>query len=195
MIEAPLQEYMASKEGQDHARAYLSSAKPLEALIGLKLSRLDVVRAQGQRVTRAMDSLPAGGGRGDKVGDAAVTLADMEDELLADYHRLIERQSELAHHIRRIPDAAARTVLELRFLHGLSMQGIAFRMEYDVRQVQRIQKRGLERIAGWIFTGLIELPPDVPPMPPLTPEMEAVRACWVKGSWKGKKGAGDGAGE
>lgn len=164
MADHPLFTYIHSKEGQMHARAYLSSSKPLEALIALHHARMDRLRQQGAGLTRALDAMPGSGGHSDRVGNAAAELADLEEQIVQDYHRLMERQSELAHVVRSIPDDRERAVLEMRYLHGLSMLGIAHRMGYEVRQIQRLHHQGLARVAGWIYQGMIQFPPDAAPM-------------------------------
>lgn len=175
MAEHPLFTYIHSKEGQIRARAYLSSAKPLEALIALHHARMDRLRQQAAGLTRALDAMPGRGGHSDRVGNAAAELADLEEQIVRDYHLLMERQSELTHVVRNIPDDRERAVLEMRYLHGLSMLGIAHRLGYEVRQIQRIHHQGLARVAGWIYQGVIQVPPDAAPVEKRTADGEEAK--------------------
>lgn len=155
MISEDVLSFMHSREGQRQAQAYLSSARQLEALIALRLARLDELRARGERVTRALDGMPGGSGLGDRVGHAAAALADQEELLLEDYHKLLAKQAEIHNTIHHIPRPLQRAVLEMRYLQGLSMIGIAHRLSYDVRQVQRLHHEGLCHVAGQIAIGRI----------------------------------------
>lgn len=137
-----------SQAGIQAAREFLSAGQRIEGMIGLRLSRLEAVRSRARKVTRALDTAAVMSGyRGDPVGDAACRLAEMEDELLQDYHKLLEKQKEIQQVIDEIPDDYQRMVLELRYLQGISMLGIARRLNYDERTIQRIHHKALIQTA------------------------------------------------
>ncbi|MBE5786110.1 MAG: sigma-70 family RNA polymerase sigma factor [Clostridiales bacterium] len=129
------------------AREYLSSARRISAMISLRLAQLDRLREQGERVTRALGGPLGGSGAGDRVGDAAASLADAEEELLADYRRLTETETAIRSLLSTLPDARHRTVMEMRYLEGMPFFRIAMAMNYDERQIYRFHQRGLERVA------------------------------------------------
>lgn len=147
--------FIRSPQGLAAARDYLSAALRLDAMIALRLSRLDAARARGERVTRALDALAGGGGAGDRVGEAAADLADQEAALLADYHALLKQQKEIGAAIARVPEDRQRMVLEMRYLQGLPFFRIAMTLHYDERQVYRLHERGLRHVAAQIALGEI----------------------------------------
>ena len=150
--------FSRSQAGQQAARNYLSAVHVLDNAIALRLSRLDALRAQGERITQALGGI-RGCGYGDKVGEAAAELADQEAALLEDYQRLLGCQREIGDVIRRVPDETAKLVLEMRYLQNLSFVAIAMRVHCDERQAYRYHKRGLEYVAFQLaLDGLTDTP-------------------------------------
>lgn len=137
-----------TKEGVHAAREFLSGGQQIEAMIGLRLARLEKLRDHARRVTRAVEaSCGRSGFRGDAMAEAVADTVAMEKELLQDYHNLLDKQKEIQQVIDRIPDDFQRMVLELRYLQGISMLGIARRLNYDERTVQRIHHKALSQVA------------------------------------------------
>ena len=66
-------------------------------------------------------------------------------ELLVDV--LAERE-RLEEKLSRIQDEKARTLLELRYLHGLSWEDVAENMFYSLRWVMKLHRRALQRLGG-----------------------------------------------
>ena len=66
-------------------------------------------------------------------------------ELLVDV--LAERE-RLEEKLSRIQDEKARTLLELRYLHGLSWEEVAENMFYSLRWVMKLHRRALQRLGG-----------------------------------------------
>jgi len=144
--------YSMSPEGQQAARNYLSAALQIENRIALRLSRLDALRAQGERITQALGGM-RGSGYGDKVGEAAAELADQEAALLKDYRQLLGRQRAIGEVIHQVPDEQAKLVLELRYLQNLSFVAIAMKVHCDERQAYRYHKRGIAHVAFHLALG------------------------------------------
>ncbi len=148
--------YAASPEGIADAQDYLSAFHRLDAMIALKLARLDSLKEKAGRVSQLMTGLPSSGGPGDRTGSLAADMVDLEEEILREYSALIQRQQEIGQAIRRVPDEQQATVLEMRYLQGVSFVGIAMRLHYDERQIYRIHQKGLRHIAMQIAAGEIK---------------------------------------
>ena len=129
------------------ARDFLSAALRLDALIAVKLARLDMLRDRAQRMGRALDGLPGGSGTGDRVGNAAAELADMEEDVRRDYAALLRRQKRIGAVIRAVPDEIQSAVLEMRYLQGMPFHRIAAALHYDERQIYRFHQRGVGHVA------------------------------------------------
>ena len=139
--------WAASREGMQAAREYLSSAQRLDAMIALRLSRLDMLRDRARQITRAIEPRIRTRNRGDLMANAASDAVDMEEELLRDYARLLKMQKEIHQLISDIPDDYQKMVLDLKYLQGVSLVGIARRLNYDERTVQRIHEKALQQAA------------------------------------------------
>ena len=139
--------WAASREGMQAAREYLSSAQRLDAMIALRLSRLDMLRDRARQITRAIEPWIRTRNRGDLMANAASDAVDMEEELLRDYARLLKMQKEIHQLISDIPDDYQKMVLDLKYLQGVSLVGIARRINYDERTVQRIHDKALQQAA------------------------------------------------
>lgn len=144
-----------SPDGQRAAREYLSRLRALDVMIALKHSHADDLREKSRRVTRAMDALSFGG-QGDRVGEAAAQLADLEREILADYSALLSQRQEIESTIRRVPNETQRTVLEMRYIDGMPFFRIAMALHYDERTVYRYHQKALSHAALYLVeTGRI----------------------------------------
>ena len=107
-------------------------------------------RSKAERSTASFSQAGGGGiSTGDKVGDGAVTLAELEEIYNPIQFALEEQRGELravlkvweGHRNDRI-----RNCLELRYLKGRSVRKIAVALNYSEQYVFKMLKRG-ERLA------------------------------------------------
>ena len=107
-------------------------------------------RSKAERITASFSRTGGGGiSTGDKVGDGAVTLAELEEIYNPIQFALEEQRMELravlkvweGHRNDRI-----RNCLELRYLKGRSVRKIAVALNYSEQYVFKMLKRG-ERLA------------------------------------------------
>lgn len=107
-------------------------------------------RSKAERITASFSQTGGGGiSTGDKVGDGAVTLAELEEIYNPIQFALEEQRLELravlkvweGHRNDRI-----RNCLELRYLKGRSVRKIAVALNYSEQYVFKMLKRG-ERLA------------------------------------------------
>lgn len=129
--------FARSDAGLCAARDYLSGYLRLDAMIAVKLARLDQMKARAARMAPLHP------------GPEEETAA-LEADILSDYTALTRRQRDIAAVIRAVPDERHRTVLEMRYLEGLPFFRIAMRMNYAERQIYRYHRRGLMAVAARI---------------------------------------------
>ena len=134
MTPGALLSFIHSPEGLAAARDFLSSALRMDALIGVKLARLDGMRSLRERVKAAPEE------------DEAFAAA--EGEVLVEYHALLDRQRAIGGVIRRVPDERQRAILEMRYLQGLPFFRIAMALNYEERQIYRLHKEALRHVAA-----------------------------------------------
>ena len=61
---------------------------------------------------------------------------------------VLQERERLEEIIESVPDARERTVLSLRYLHGLAWADVAEQMFYSLRWVMKIHRRALLRLEG-----------------------------------------------
>ena len=147
--------YAESPAGRAKAQNYLYEMQNIDNMVALKLARLDDFREKHQRVVRslyAIDGEPV-----DRKDETVRQLTEMENDLRAEYHALLERQRQTKETIRQIPNELQRTVLEMRYIEGLPFFRIAMAMNYDERTVYRLHRKALTRTALYLLeSGQIE---------------------------------------
>ena len=133
--------YLRSPQAVLDAQDYLSQALRLDNSISLKLAQLDSLRQKRRRLYRALGKSP-------EDQPTEPELKEREDEVLADYSALLRLQKDIASHIRQVPDARQRSVLELRYLEHMPFFRIAMALNYDERHIYTLHRAGLRHIAA-----------------------------------------------
>ena len=96
------------------------------------------------KITSCNNGMPKGAG-GDKVSNAAVSLADLAAEIeekTGEYERL---QGEIAGKIGRIENRDYRLLLELRYLNFNQWHEISLKMNYSEKYVFKLHKQALKK--------------------------------------------------
>ena len=145
--------YAESAAGQTAAQNYLYEMQNIDNRVALRLARLDAFREKNRQIVRSLYA------DGDVPGQEEITarLTEMETELRAEYHALLERQRQTKETIRQVPNELQRTVLEMRYIEGLPFFRIAMAMNYDERTVYRLHRKALTQTALYLLeSGQIE---------------------------------------
>lgn len=114
---------------QERVRQWLESVRLLNLQINSKLEQIECLRAMQDRCTQIV-SVPTAGGAKHDWTDTSARLIELEDSINTDIDRLILRREEITAAISQLPEAQ-KTLLELRYLEGLSWRAIARKMEID----------------------------------------------------------------
>lgn len=127
------------------AKEYLSQYRTLNDEINAKLEQKRELFALATSVSPSTTH-GGGGNVSDKVGRTAAKLLDLELEINADIDRLVDLRWEIEEVIAGVPDERLRTLLELRYVNGLTFEQVAERMNYSVVQIRRLHKKSLKFI-------------------------------------------------
>lgn len=133
---------MESPEGEQTARNFLGAFLHLDALMAVKLARLDHMRALNRRLHPD--------------GDTPPDIREAEQAVEKDYHELARRQKAIEAAIRLVPDERQRAILEMRYLEGMPFFRIAMALNYEERQIYRLHKAALRHVAVQLACGAIE---------------------------------------
>lgn len=126
-------------------KEYLSRYRTLNNEINAKLEQkrqlYELATSAAPSTTRG-----SGGNISDKVGRTVAKLLDLEREINADIDRLVDLRREIEEVIAGVPDERLRTLLELRYINGLTFEGIGERLGLSTVQIWRLHKTALEAV-------------------------------------------------
>lgn len=128
-------------------REFLRRNHRIEEQIQIKQKRIEHIWSVSVSITQALKPVTVYTGPGDKIGDGAIALTALQEEIREDVAGLerIQRETELA--IRSlVKDQTLRMILEAYYLSGLRWEEIACAMHYAYRWVLRLHKRGLSQM-------------------------------------------------
>lgn len=125
------------------AKEYLSQYRTLNDEINAKLEQKRELFALATSVSPSTTH-GGGGNVSDKVGRTVAKLLDLEREINADIDRLVELRREIEEVIAGVPDERLRTLLELRYVNGLTFEQISQKMNYSFSQIRRFHKKSLD---------------------------------------------------
>ncbi len=127
------------------AHDWLCRVTDLDGLINAKLEERDQLMALATKCTGDMDGMPRGSGTSDKVGNAAVKLADMAKEIddLVDEYVDLKREVNAA--LDKL-DASDQIILHRLYLQGMSQVKVAELMGVCTMTVWRQKVKALKNL-------------------------------------------------
>jgi RNA polymerase sigma factor (sigma-70 family) len=128
-----------------NAHDWLCRVTDLDGLITAKLEERDQLMALATKCTGDMDGMPRGSGTSDKVGNAAVKLADMAKEIddLVDEYVDLKREVNAA--LDKL-DACDQVILRRLYLQGMSQVKVAELMGVCTMTVWRQKVKALKNL-------------------------------------------------
>ena len=131
-----------------NAENYLRRAQILKRRIHLKLREYSHIQDLATRITCTLYPEPGGSGVSDRVGDAAVRMADLRCEVEALEAELAQASRSILNLLDRLPEKEC-VVLHGFFLNELSAEEIGDSMlphPLTARHVYRIRARALSHV-------------------------------------------------
>lgn len=110
------------------------------------LEELEQWKSKAQKVTRAFDGVPGGGG-GDLLPQCVGKIMELEEELSAQIDRMVDKRREIEGAIAAVPNPQQQEVLSLRYIEGLSWEKIAATLNYTYRWTLYLHGRALAALA------------------------------------------------
>jgi DNA-directed RNA polymerase specialized sigma subunit len=129
-----------------NAKEYLSQAIRLDQMIAIKLEQLETLQSLTTKVTSSFteDRVSSGHREKSKMENSIVKVLDLENEIKADFNRLVDLKKDIQNTINKMDDINQQLLLELRYLGGKGWDEIAASMGYDPRTVYRIHGKALK---------------------------------------------------
>lgn len=106
----------------------LSRLYYLNKEIAREKSQLAELRGRGTSATARVTGLPHCSGIGDKVGNTAIELADLEALIDTHCKQATAEYARLNLYIQAIDDPQMRLILSLRYVYGLSWRQVAVKL-------------------------------------------------------------------
>lgn len=107
------------------AKEFFRQLWDIEKQIGVKAEQIERLKSLATKVTAAMseaNSKPSGASRSTE--DAMVKIIDLQNELRAEVHRLLDLKCEAYAILRLIPNEKQRRSLEYRYLNCNTMEKV-----------------------------------------------------------------------
>lgn len=129
------------------AKEFLQQYQDAEYEIRAKLDQIHRLRELSTSTTQALGGDRVQSSAENKLERIVAKIADMESEVDEDIDKLVETKKQVAEVISRVPDAAQRNVLTLRYINGKRWEEIAVDMNYNYRWVLELHGRALREIS------------------------------------------------
>jgi len=127
-------------------KAFLLRGKNTRVLIAAKEERIEDWRRRAESITVAPkeDYGTSSLYKQSTVEQAACNIADLQAEITGEVNELISLERDISAAINELlTDDRYKTVMELKYVHYLTLEEIAVQLKYAFRWVQRLNKQAL----------------------------------------------------
>jgi DNA-directed RNA polymerase specialized sigma24 family protein len=127
---------------------WLKQYKMLERQVTIRMDKIDWWRSQLGKVTPTLSSQPAGGGSIYKTPqfDLINKIVDIQDTLYQEIDVLEKLRLAIQEAIHGLDDQVQKTMLEYRYIDGMTWEWIASEMHYSWKWTHVLHKRALTAI-------------------------------------------------
>lgn len=135
----------AVHDGVQDVHDWLCKVRDLDELINAKIAERDQLMDLATKCAPNMDGMPRGSGTSDKVGNAAVKLADMAKEIDSLIDELVDLKREVNAALDKL-DVGDHLLLRRLYLQGMSQVQIANLMGVCTMTVWRQKVKALKNL-------------------------------------------------
>lgn len=126
-------------------RAFLRRNYRTEEQIKVKRRRLEHLWQVSTSITQAVKPVVVYTGPSDKIGESAIEMTDLREEIEIQIAELQRIQFETAEALAElVPDPSLRAILEAYYLSRMTWEEIAFTFHYAYRWTMRLHRKGLK---------------------------------------------------
>ena len=112
------------------------------------LEEIERQRSRAEKVTTSYSHTPGSSGTGDRVGQGAVTIVDMQKSFETDYAMAKRYLDEIRWCIDTVvEDYNQRNVLTFRYIYLHRWEEVAYRLHYSWQGVHKVHNNALQFIA------------------------------------------------
>lgn len=132
-------------DGVYPAESYLDKVRHLDELINAKIEERDQIMDLATKCTPNMDGMPRASGTSDKVGNAAVKMAEMAKEIDDLIDELVDLKREVNENLGKL-DPFEQVLLHRLYIQGMSQVQVAKLMGASTMSVWRWKVKALENL-------------------------------------------------
>jgi DNA-directed RNA polymerase specialized sigma subunit len=128
-----------------NAHDYLIRVQYMVELIKAKCAERDQLMTMATSVNAGIDGMPHASGKSDKIGNIAVKLADLANEVNDLVDRYVNLKRDVVSALEKLPPREY-LVLHKHYIQGMSWGEVASDMGYCREQIWRIKVKALEML-------------------------------------------------
>ena len=87
-----------------------------------------------------------GGSNSNKIENGAIKMAELEDKIEQEIERAISRREDVERVISQIRDTRRREIVEMRYIHGMSVSRIAHEIEKEDTNVYKMLRKSIRSL-------------------------------------------------
>lgn len=137
---------MTEKEKNEIKKAWLAEYRESINRIKALLEELQRWKDIAERVNQSLNPAPPSGGGSDKIGRAAVMIADLQRSIEAEIQEAEEKRTSRIKSIESIRNTRYRTVLRMYYISGMSFFKISCVLGKSERNIQDIHKKAIKQV-------------------------------------------------
>ncbi len=137
---------MTEKEKNEIKKAWLAEYRESMNKTRSLSEELQRWKDIAERVNQSLNPAPAGGGGSDKIGRAAVMIADLQRSIEEEICIAERKRAERIKAIEAVRNTRYRTVLRMYYISGMSFFKISCILGKSERNIQDIHKKAIKQV-------------------------------------------------
>jgi ATP-dependent Lon protease len=131
----------------DEKKQYLNQYKVCQQRVEAKAEELAKIRSIAAKITPAISDMPRSSG-GNRLQESIEQLIKVETELNQSIFDMVRTKKRIERAINEVDDETLRTLLEYRYINGMTFESMALQMHYndDGKNIYKLHRKALEKI-------------------------------------------------
>ena len=136
---------MATPQNQKKIE-WLSRFRKSEQEVTRLYGELERWNSKAEKVTQRVSPMPPGAKGGNKVQDCVEIISAVKKNINQEIVNQCHVRNDITAAIKSVPDGTLRTLLELRYIDGLTWEKIAVKMNYTYQWICVLHGRALKQL-------------------------------------------------
>jgi len=134
---------MTYNEKKRFLESYISSVRRIKGL----QRELEEWQTIATNITQKLRDIPIrSSNSGNKIEDCALRIADIENQLIEEIEEAEFNKVQVQDAVNRIKDSRRREIIELRYVHGCSVNMISYELDKDCENIYKIIRRTIKNM-------------------------------------------------